>query len=284
MSSVRGVICDVDGVVHAGSAVFTEAVEALNAWQAAGIAAVFLTNNASRFPSELAARLRADGVECTADQVVTGAVVGAQTLAEEVPPGTAVLVAGSPALREAAQQAGLTVTEDPTAAGAVLQGYFPGLTAGELHDAARAITGGARWVATNGDLTLPTEWGAAPGNGAYVQAVARATGVAPRITGKPETPAYRTAWKALAARVRESLPAGTSSTGLLPHQVLAIGDRLETDIAGGNAAGLRTVLVTTGVHGRQDVEAARAAGDVERVPEQVVDGFGQIDLTVRGQA
>lgn len=263
LEGVRGVVCDVDGVVHAGDRVFTEAVDALNAWMTRGLGVVFVTNNASRSPQELAARLVDDGVKATPDQILTGALAGAHLVAQRVPSGSPVLVAGSEALADAVEAAGLTVTDDPTSARAVVQGYAPSLTLSRLHDAAQAVTAGATWVATNRDATLPTGWGRAPGNGSYVAAVAQATGGEPEVACKPEPAVYQMALSLLGCDARETV---------------AIGDRLETDVMGARRAGLRSVLVTTGVHGPQDVHQALDAGDRDRVPDVVVDSFAQLTL------
>ena len=265
LTGIRGVVCDVDGVVHAGERVFTEAVEALNAWMAAGLGVVFVTNNASRAPEELAARLAEDGVDVGVDQVLTGAMAGAHVVAEQVPAGSSVLVAGSEALARATADAGLVPTDDPLEAAAVVQGYAPSMTYQRLHDAARAVTAGAVWVATNRDLTLPTAWGQAPGNGAYVAAVARATGQEPLVAGKPEGAVYSMALQRL---------------GCSADEAVAIGDRLETDVAGANRAGLHSVLVTTGVHGVRDVEDLLAAGgDADQEPDHLVASLAALRLS-----
>ncbi|WP_404374282.1 HAD-IIA family hydrolase [Kytococcus sedentarius] len=265
LTGIRGVVCDVDGVVHAGERVFTEAVEALNAWMAAGLGVVFVTNNASRAPEELAARLTEDGVDVGVDQVLTGAMAGAHVVAEQVPAGSSVFVAGSEALARATADSGLVPTDDPLEAAAVVQGYAPSMTYQRLHDAARAVTAGAVWVATNRDLTLPTAWGQAPGNGAYVAAVARATGQEPLVACKPEGAVYAMALQRL---------------GCSADEAVAIGDRLETDVAGANRAGLHSVLVTTGVHGVRDVEALLAAGgDADQEPDHLVASLAALRLS-----
>lgn len=263
LTGVRGVLCDVDGVIHAGDQVFVDAVAALNVWQAQGIPVVFLTNNASRHPGELAERLEADGVRLAADQVLTSAMAGAHLLAQQVSPATPVLVAGSPALEQAVRQVGLSVTQDPVAAGAVIQGFSPQLTLARLHDASRALAQGAVWVATNRDLTLPTSWGQAPGNGAWVRALAEVAGREPAVAGKPEAAYYALALERL---------------GLSPGEVVAVGDRLETDVLGANRQGIRSVLVTTGVHGRAELEQALARGERDREPTVVVDSLGELTL------
>jgi HAD superfamily hydrolase (TIGR01450 family) len=126
----------------------------------------------------------------------------------------------------------------------VLQGYGPLVAWADLAEAAYAVQAGAVWVATNVDTTLPTARGLAPGNGTLVEAVRQATGVEPVVVGKPHTPLYD-----LSAQV----------LGVAPDETLAIGDRLDTDIAGANAAGMPSLLVLTGVHGLREAARATAA-------------------------
>ena len=110
----------------------------------------------------------------------------------------------------------------------------PGVvTASDLAEVAYAVQAGATWVATNTDATLPTNRGVAPGNGSLIGAVQRAVGHAPdMVAGKPSAPLY------LMCADRLAIPA---------ERVLAVGDRLDTDIEGAVAAGMDSLLVLTGV-------------------------------------
>ena len=272
----RGVVCDLDGVVYRGHEAVPHAVEALESLRAAGRGVVYATNNASRTPQEVAAQLSSLGLTLTAGDVVTSSQAGATRLAALLATGAEVLAVGGPGVPDALREVGLTpVRSDTVAARAagsggpgsdgpgadgepvgevarvagadgavvagVLQGYGPTVGWADLAEAAYAVQGGAVWVATNVDATLPTARGLAPGNGTLVEAVRQATGVEPLVVGKPHTPLYD-----LSAQV----------LGVGPEQTLAIGDRLDTDIAGANAAGMPSLLVLTGVHGVR--EAARA--------------------------
>lgn len=234
-----GIVCDLDGVVYAGAAAIPHAVEALGR---AGCPVVYATNNASRTPASVAEHLRDLGLELEDEDVLTSSVVGAARLAELLAPGESVLAVGGPGVAEALRATGLLPRKDsrqPCAA--VLQGYGADVTAQDLAEAAFAIQGGARWVATNVDATLPTDRGQAPGNGSLVGAVRAAVDTDPEVVGKPHPPMYLMAAERL--RVR-------------PERLLALGDRLETDIAGACAAGTPSALVLTGVHTAADAAAA----------------------------
>ena len=237
----RGVVCDLDGVVRRGPDAVPHAIERLTALSGP---VVYATNNASLTPDDVARQLRGLGLDVAAADVVTSSQAGAAYLAEHVAPASAVLAVGGPGVAAALTEAGLRpVTGTHDGVVAVLQGYGPEVSASDLAHAAYAVEAGARWVATNRDSTLPTQYGVAPGNGALVAAVALATGTQPVAVGKPEPPLYDLAVSRLGC------PAG---------EALAIGDRLDTDIAGAQAAGLDSLWVLTGVDGL--VSFAQAPG------------------------
>lgn len=255
ISEFAGLVCDLDGVVYKGPGAIEHAVEALNGSTDAGIPVMYATNNAARPAATVAEHLTELGLRTDADHVVTSAQAGAQLLAEHIPAGSVVLCVGGPGVALAASEAGLEpVTpqqriDDPTVAErivAVLQGYGLELTWSDLQEAAYAVRAGATWMATNTDLTIPTARGIAPGNGSAVAAVRNAAGVAPMVAGKPHPPLYVTCAQRL---------------GVAPKRMLAIGDRLDTDIEGAHASGTPSLLVLTGVDG---VVEAAGGPDVHR--------------------
>lgn len=258
----RGLLCDLDGVVYRGASACDGAAEGLAMARAAGVSILFLTNNAARLPEEVAAHLQSLGIEAQEQEVLNSSQVAAGHLRQHhpIPDGRFVLAIGGPGVAAALVDEGLPTVhprEVPDHGGsgnvaAVVQGLGTDLTWADLAEAVFAVSQGAYWVATNTDATLPLERGQAPGNGALVASVARATGREPDlVTGKPHAPAYEIALQRL---------------GVPPEEVLMVGDRLDTDIEGANAAGLATALVLTGVHGRADLEGAPQ----EQQPDHVV--------------
>lgn len=231
MDRYRGIICDLDGVIYRGHDAVPHAVEALSL-RGDGTGLVLATNNASRPAAEVARQLAELGLDVTPDQVVTSAEAGAAHLASVLEPAGRVLAVGGLGVVEALTAVGLRPVRTSTGVRAVLQGYGNEVSAGDLAEAGYAIAAGARWVATNRDATLPTDRGTAPGNGTLVDAVAVATGRQPLVVGKPEAPLY-------------SLSA--SRLGADPTEVLAVGDRLDTDILGAVNAGMDSLWVLTGV-------------------------------------
>lgn len=225
------VLADLDGVVYAGPSAIPGATEALEKLEGLGVALAYITNNASRSSAEVAAHLRELGAPATAEQVFGSALAGAELLAAQVPQGATVLVTGSAVLAQHVAEQGLVpVTSADPIPDAVIQGFEPALGWKDLAEAAYAVAGGAVWVATNTDMSIPQARGIAPGNGTLVAAVSAATGKSPLVAGKPEAQLFTTA-----------------ATHLGVDEALVVGDRLDTDILGGNRAGMATALVLTGV-------------------------------------
>ncbi len=235
-------LLDLDGVVYVGADAVPGAVPALQHAKASGMAVGYVTNNASRTADRVAEHLRSFGLDVSPEHVTTSAQVAAAQVRKRWGAGARVLAVGGPGVNAALVEQDLVVVrsaeDDPQA---VVQGY--GLEVGwaDLAEVAFAVQRGAWWVATNTDLTVPTPRGVAPGNGSLVRAVRSAVEIDPVVAGKPEPVAFHTAANRLGARCP-----------------LVVGDRLDTDIEGGRAAGMDTLLVLTGVHGPRNLLEALA--------------------------
>ncbi|KAB7757268.1 HAD-IIA family hydrolase [Mycolicibacterium mucogenicum] len=227
-------LLDLDGTVFRGHEATEGAVDALAAVTSRKL---YVTNNASRSPAEVADHLDALGFSAHADDVVTSAQSAAHLLALQLPAGAKVLVIGTEALAAEVANVGLQpvrqFTDGPVA---VVQGHSPQTGWADLAEAALTIRAGGLWVAANSDKTLPSERGLLPGNGSMVAALQTATEQVPQVAGKPQPTLMNDAL----ARGQYQAP-------------LVVGDRLDTDIAGANAAGLPSLMVLTGVNSAADM-------------------------------
>jgi HAD superfamily hydrolase (TIGR01450 family) len=230
-------LLDLDGTVFRGHQVTEGAIESLDKVPGRKL---FITNNASRSAEKLAAHLRDLGLDVAADGVVTSAQGAAHVLVEELTPGSRVLVVGTGSLADEIAAVGLQpVRRWQDKPDAVVQGHSPETCWADLAEAALAIRSGVLWVATNVDPTLPSERGLLPGNGSMVAALRTATGIEPKVAGKPSP-----------TLITDALARGHFGAPLL------VGDRLDTDIAGANAAGLPSMMVLTGGNSARDVMQA----------------------------
>jgi glycerol 3-phosphatase-2 len=224
-------LLDLDGVVYIGPNPVDHAAEALDRARAAGMTLRFVTNNASRPAGTVATHLTEIGVPAAEDEVVTSAMAAAATLAQRFPAGSPILVVGGEGLYWALEREGLrpvsSMADEPVA---VVQGFSPDLGWRHLAEGTWGVRSGLPWIATNTDLTVPTQHGPAPGNGTLVHAVRVASGVEPEVAGKPRPGLFLNAIE----RAGASTP-------------LVVGDRLDTDLEGARAADVPGLLVMTGV-------------------------------------
>ncbi|HEU4948057.1 MAG TPA: HAD-IIA family hydrolase [Kribbella sp.] len=249
-------LLDLDGVVYVGPDPVPDAPENLRKAAKEGLRIGYVTNNASRPAAVVAEHLASFGLDVIADDVVTSAQAAAKLIAADFPAGSPVLVVGGEGLYVALEEYGLTPVRSSDAKPvAVVQGFHPDVNWVMLADGAQAINEGARWYATNMDLTIPTAGGKAPGNGTLVQAVRAAVEIDPVIAGKPEPPLLETSIERLAA-----------------ERPLMIGDRLDSDIAAAYAVGIASLWVPTGVNDAHDL----AVAPKNQRPTYVAEGLGAL--------
>lgn len=257
-----GLLVDLDGVVWIGLAPVPGSPEALRSLLDCGKRIVFVTNNPSRPPEAYAGRLRELGVEVGAEQIVTAGMVAARLAGEAAVAagqGGSAFVIGAQALKEmvAATGARLLEGEEAWDADVVVVSGHRGFDYGELLAAKRALDRGADLFATSHDPTMPFPGGELPGTGAVLAAVEVASGRKAEIAGKPERHLFEMAIEA----VRGSSAGHKTTKEPRDLRLAMVGDRITSDIEGGRAAGLETVLVLSGTTSREQAEAADPAPD-----------------------
>ena len=234
------VMLDLDGVVYIGPRAVAGAAGHLAAARAEETHLAFVTNNAARTPEAVAAHLDSLGVPATSRDVVTSAQAAARLLEGQVTAGARVLRLGGPGVEEALRERGFQPVDDiADEPEAVVSGYGPEITWQQIVRAAVRIKEGLPWVASNTDMTIPTDVGLGPGHGVLVRMLSEFSGVRPPVAGKPEPPLLQETID----RVGGTRP-------------LMVGDRLDTDMVGAHRAGVDSLLVLTGVTGLDELAAA----------------------------
>ena len=236
-SSIRSLILDMDGVIWKSNAPIGDLPATFERIHAQGLKVAFATNNGTQTPEQYVERLAKLGVNIEPWQVVTSALGIANLLEQSIPSGSPIFVVGGTGVMIALQESGFEVLSAKAArlAKAVVMGIDPEITFEKMSEAALLVRSGVPFYATNPDKTFPTPRGQIPGAGAWIAVIVTATGVEPIYAGKPAPYLFEL------ARAR---------LGTTKKETLVVGDRLETDIAGGQAAGLPTALVLSGVSTR----------------------------------
>jgi NagD protein len=248
---IRSWLMDMDGVLVHEEQAIPGADRFLARLRELGLPFLVLTNNSMYTRRDLAARLRASGLDVPEEAIWTSALATARFLDEQRPGGSAFVI-GEVGLTTALHQSGYTLTDrgpDYVVLGETRTYSFERIT-----QAIRLIVGGARFIATNPDPTGPSPDGPMPATGSVAALISRATGVDPYYVGKPNPLMMRSALNAIDAH--------SETTAM-------VGDRMDTDVVCGIEAGLETILVLTGV--TTLAEAERYSYRASRVVDSVAD-------------
>ena len=233
-SNIKALILDMDGVIWKGDAPIGDLPATFKRIRERGLKFVFATNNGTKTPEEYQQKLAELGVEIDASQIVTSALGIAFMLSQRFPRGTKIFVIGEDGIRVALQEKGfeiLTIENAPQAQ-AFVMGIDRRINFQKVAEATLLVRAGIPFYTTNTDRTFPTPRGEIPGSGAWLSVITSATGVEPIVAGKPFPYLMELALEKLGTKKEETL---------------VVGDRLETDIAAGQAVGCPTAFVLSGV-------------------------------------
>jgi len=251
------VLLDLDGCVWVEDEPTPGAVEAVDAIRAAGLSLAFVTNNAMHLAEDFVQRLWSLGFRASLEEVVTAGAAVQHALVDR-PQWRTAFVIGAPALHRHVEAAGVRVvngTPREVHADVVVVAAHPGFAFADLRIATLAVHHGAAVLASDNDANYPTLDGPCPGTGSVLAALVTATGAEPLVAGKPR----RDIFDAALAR----LGGAPVAAGPDRPRTLVIGDRLDADVAGAQAAGLDGALVLTGVTSRR---RARELGPDDPTP------------------
>lgn len=229
MKNYKGYMIDLDGTMYKGTELIQEAADFVKKLKERNIPYLFVTNNSSKTPQQVAEKLNDFNIDATSDQVFTTSMATAHYIAEKKRDAT-VFVIGEEGIRTAISEKNLSLAGED--ADFVVVGIDRDINYEKLATACLAVRNGAQFISTNGDIALPTERGLLPGNGSITSVITVSTQTNPLFIGKPESIIMEQALKVL----------GTSL-----EDTLMVGDNYDTDILAGMNAGMDTLLVHTGV-------------------------------------
>ena len=236
MKSIEHFITDMDGVLIKGKQIIPGADRFIATLEAQGRQYLVLTNNSLYTPRDLSHRLRSIGLEIPPERIFTSAMATASFLQSQRPESTAFVI-GESGLTQAIHDIDYVITD--TEPDYVVLGETEGYNYENVTKAIRLIEAGARFIATNPDVTGPSEAGIVPGCGAMAALIEKATGKSPFYVGKPNPLMMRSALNYLDVHSEDTV---------------MVGDRMDTDIVAGVESGMKTILVLTGVTRREDID------------------------------
>ncbi|NMO95964.1 TIGR01457 family HAD-type hydrolase [Paenibacillus lemnae] len=241
MERIQGLLIDLDGTLYHGKHRIEGADLFIRMLRESNVPFLFVTNNSSRTPEQVAQHLTGMGIPAEPEEVCTSSLAAASYISHELP-GAKVAILGEEGLRTAMIREGLELTEEQPQY--VVQGIDRSFNYESLSKAVEWIHAGAISVLTNPDLLLPSDHGLTPGAGSLGAAIEAASAVKPVVIGKPSSILMKYAADRL---------------GISPADAVVIGDNIRTDIAAGAHAGCKTILVMTGItteHNLQDHQTA----------------------------
>lgn len=236
MKKYSGYLIDLDGTMYRGTERIIEAVQFVKRLHEKQIPYLFVTNNSSRTPEQVAEKLREFDIPAKAQQVFTTSQATANFINEQNP-AARVYVIGEEGIQTALEQKNFQKAGED--ADFVVAGIDRDISYEKLAVACLAVRNGATFISTNGDIAIPTERGLLPGNGALTSVITVSTQTKPIFIGKPESIIIEQALKVLGTKKEETL---------------MVGDNYDTDILAGMNAGLDTLLVHTGVTSKEHLK------------------------------
>ena len=255
----KGFICDMDGVIYHGNRLLPGVPEFVDWLQRENKSFLFLTNSSERSPLELQQKLARMGLEIGEEHFYTSALATAKFIASQKPHASAYVI-GAPGLVGALYEAGIVMNDvDPDY---VIAGETNTYNYQTILKAVDLINKGARLIATNSDLTGPSEQGIIPACRALVSPIELATGKTAYYVGKPNPLMMRTGLRMLHCHSAEAV---------------MVGDRMDTDVISGMESGMSTVLVLSGVSTRETIKTYAYR------PSMVLNGVGDIVSLARGE-
>lgn len=250
--NITDLILDMDGVLWRGETPMPGLVDFINTLNQEGVGYVLATNNATKTAEMYVKRLAGFGVEIPKELILNSAEATARYLRHNYPNGETAYIVGEEGLIQAMTDQGFHILNGDSFVGSdaraefVVVGFTRYVCYPQLASAAHLINNSAQFIGTNPDVSIPTEHGPLPGAGSLLAYLEAATGQTPLVIGKPNLPLFQEALRLLRSK---------------PQTTAMVGDRLTTDIAGGHAAGLKTILLLSGITREEDAQSSSIQPD-----------------------
>ncbi|MBC7092369.1 MAG: HAD-IIA family hydrolase [Nitrososphaeria archaeon] len=241
LTDVKGIFFDLDGCIYRGRTPIPGVRETIAYLKSRNLKIIYLTNNASRSQKEYVEHFKSMGLDAVESEFYTSGMATVEYMYKKYGTNHKVYVVGGSALKSLFKEKGFIVVDDEHAREAdfVVSCFDPEFNFKRLEAACYAIQYGAKFIATNLDMVLPVEDGYRPGAGAMAAAITAATKVKPFLIGKPSKIIVEMALK---------------YSGLRKNEVVIVGDKVETDIIAAKRAGIKSILVLTGVTSKADLD------------------------------
>ncbi len=241
LSSIKCFLLDLDGTLYLGDELIDGASRLIHTLKQRGSQYLFLTNNSSRSRQAYVEKLQSLGLPAESEQVLTSGTATVRWL-KITSPGAGIYLLGTPSLAEEFANNGFRLVDKTQSPDFVVLGFDTTLTYAKLWGACELITSGTPFIATHPDINCPLADGKyMPDAGAMIAAIRASTGQSPRVIGKPN---------------REMVDAALEMAGCQRGEIAIVGDRLYTDIAMGQSAGIVSILVLSGETQPGDVDAS----------------------------
>lgn len=236
MKKYKAYLIDLDGTMYRGIEKIEEASDFVKALNDKNIPYLFVTNNSSQKPENVAKKLMSFDIPATKEQVYTTSLATADYIYEQTP-NAKIYMIGEEGLRHALVEKGFELTDESP--DYVVIGIDREITYEKLAKACLAVRNGAKFISTNGDIAMPTERGFLPGNGSLTSVISVSTRTKPIFIGKPESIIMEGALHVMNVSAEDAI---------------MVGDNYDTDILAGIHANVDTLLVYTGITQQQHLE------------------------------